>query len=211
MSDERCPTVLLFGSPGAGKGTQGAILTRIPGFVHSSSGEIFRSLDKNSAIAKEIASFTKRGELAPDDLTIRVWKEWLDEQITQQKYNPDEDLLILDGIPRNVHQCSMIRPHVDVRHVIYLENSDQQTMINRILRRARIEGRSDDIDEAIIRRRFAIYREETEPVLKYYPPEIVSEIDPLGTAAEVLRRILDCLIPVQNEFLRDKRCQKQSN
>src|SRR5262245_38139006 len=71
----RFQTVLLFGAPGAGKGTQGRILGAIPGFFHLSCGEVFRSLDMTSDLGRKFLHYSQRGELVPDDITVRMWQE----------------------------------------------------------------------------------------------------------------------------------------
>ena len=72
---DRYSTVLLFGAPGAGKGTQGKILGTIPGFYHCSCGDVFRSIDINSKLGKIFYDYSSRGELVPDDVTVRMWAE----------------------------------------------------------------------------------------------------------------------------------------
>ncbi len=201
MARKRFKTVLIFGVPGVGKGTQGRVLGSIPGMFHCASGDIFRSLDPNSPEAEEVESYTSKGNLAPDDLTVRIWRQWLDAQIDSGRFNPGEELLLLDGIPRNVHQCEMLEEHVKVMRVIYLAASTDDPMVARIKQRALVEDRADDTDVEIIRRRFQVYREQSAPVLNYYPTELTTAINPMGSVAEVLHRILTCLIPVQNEFV----------
>ncbi len=196
MSEPRYRTVLLFGAPGVGKGTQGKILAQIPGFFHLSCGEVFRSLGIKSNEGREVATFISRGELVPDDLTIRIWKRGLESQIASHRYNPEDDLLILDGIPRNVHQAQMTMGYLDVLHIIHLVCKDEQAMVDRIKRRAIHENRADDANESVIRRRYDIYNAESAPVLNCYPPEIISKIESLHSPAEVCRDILNCLIPV---------------
>jgi adenylate kinase len=110
---------------------------------------------------------------------------------------------VLDGIPRNPNQSELLKDTIDVRVVIHLAASDKELMIQRIRGRAIAENRTDDADEAIIRRRFEVYHAETEPVLRYYPPEQVATVDALGTPAEVLRRLLDVIVPVQNRIWPD--------
>jgi adenylate kinase len=202
MSATRYKTVLLFGAPGVGKGTQGRILGQIPGFYHLACGDVFRSLDINSPEGREIYKFSSRGELAPDEITIRVWKRSLDAYTTLSYYKPHEDLLILDGIPRNVRQAELLKEHIEVKHVVHLMCSDEESMIHRMRRRAIRENRADDADEKVIRRRFEVYRDESEPVLRCYPPEIVSRIDAIGSPAEVLLSVLKCVVPVQNLHFR---------
>ena len=72
---KRYQTILLFGAPGSGKGTQGKVLGQIPGFYHLSCGEVFRTLNINSELGKIFYEYSSRGELVPDDVTVNMWKE----------------------------------------------------------------------------------------------------------------------------------------
>ena len=198
MSD-RYKTVLLFGMPGVGKGTQGKILGHIPGFFHLACGEVFRALDVNSPLGKQVMQYSSRGELVPDELTIEMWRNNVHAQTVLSLFKPKADLLILDGIPRNVPQAKAMEAHLDVLTVIHLVCSDRDAMVHRMRRRALKENRLDDADEKIIRRRFEVYDRETKPVLEYYPPSIVSEIDSIGSPAEVLQHVLEVLVPIQNQ------------
>ncbi|MFN0055997.1 MAG: adenylate kinase family protein [Planctomycetales bacterium] len=202
MSQPRYHTVLLFGAPGAGKGTQGRIIGAIPGFFHLSCGEVFRSLDMNSAEGKEIYRYSSQGILVPDETTIRVWKRHLDALTVLSVYKPHEDLLILDGIPRNRRQAELLETHINVLKVVYLRCSDTEAMIYRIRRRAIRENRVDDAQEDIIRKRFEVYEQETKPVLDYYPSRLIAEVDAIGSPAEVLLKTLQCVVPVQNSHFR---------
>lgn len=202
MTNQRYKTVLLFGAPGAGKGTQGKILGQIPGFFHLSCGDVFRSLDINSPDGRLVYESSSRGELAPDEITIRIWKRGIDAYTTLSYYKPHEDILILDGIPRNVRQAQLIEEHVEVKHIIHLICPDEEAMIHRMRRRAIRENRADDADEKVIRRRFEVYRAESAPVLDYYPGSIVSKVDAIGSPAEVLLKVLASVVPVQNEHFK---------
>lgn len=192
---QKFPAVLLFGMPGVGKGTQGTLLGTMNGMFHVSTGAIFRGLDENSEQGREIHARIDRGELVPDDLTVRIWRGWLDEEIAAGRYVPQQETLVLDGIPRNVAQCRLLEDHVEVVCVIHLAPESDDPIVDRLRKRALMEGRSDDADEAIIRRRFEIYREKTEPVLHYYPQELVHTVNPLGTQMEIKKRILELVIP----------------
>lgn len=196
MSERRFQAVLLFGMPGVGKGTQGQLLAKIRGIFHLSSGEIFRSLAENTDDGRLVADRLRHGQLVPDDLTIEIWKHWLDARVASRDFRPDDQVLLLDGIPRNVIQCERLKEHIDVLQVIYLNPPDDEPIVRRLRQRALIEGRSDDSDESIVRNRFAVYRRDTSPILNYYPKTLIHEIDPMGSPAEVLKRILDRLIPV---------------
>ena len=191
-------TMLLFGAPGAGKGTQGAILGRIPGFFHVSCGEVFRTLDINSELGRVFMEYSSRGELVPDDATVKMWKENIHAQTVLSHYKPKGDLLVLDGIPRNAHQAELMREHIDVLKIIHLVCRDKEQMIERLRKRALKENRADDAREDVILNRWRVYEEETFPVLEQYDDSIISEVDAIGTPAEVLQHILEHVVPVHN-------------
>lgn len=198
MTERRYRTVLLFGSPGAGKGTQGNVLGAIPGFYHLSSGDVFRSIDVNSPDGREVYQFISQGKLVPDDLTARVWRHAMEGYIATARYKPHEDLLILDGMPRNVNQVEILSQYIDVLGIVSLITPNEEEMIRRITRRAIRENRTDDANEDVIRRRFRVYHEKTAPVLGHYPDEIIHEVDGTGSPAEVAGGVLQVVIPIQN-------------
>ncbi|MEQ9411032.1 MAG: nucleoside monophosphate kinase [Fuerstiella sp.] len=200
--DDRYRCVLLFGPPGVGKGTQGKILANIPGFFHLSVGDVFRSIDIGSHNGREVYNYISRGQLVPDDLTIKIWKKAVDAYVALSWYKPREDLLVLDGMPRNVAQVEIVKEYLEIYQIIYLECSDQEDMVHRIRRRAIRENRTDDANEDVIRHRFALYEQVTAPVLERYDANIINRIDCNGSPAEVLRSVLDCTISVQNEHFR---------
>lgn len=195
----RYQTVLLFGAPGAGKGTQGKILGQIPGFYHLSCGEVFRNLDMNSELGKLFYAYSSRGELVPDDATIRMWQQNMHAQTVLSIFKPRQDLLVLDGIPRNVNQAKLLNTHLDVLKIIHLVCKDKEEMIVRLRKRALKENRADDAKEDVIRKRWAVYEAETYPVLECYPNEKIAEVDAIGSPAQVLQKILEVLVPVQQE------------
>jgi adenylate kinase len=198
MSKARFKSLLLFGPPGVGKGTQGKILSTVPGLFHLSTGDVFRSLDVGSVDGQEVSKTISRGELVPDDLTIRIWRKGLDGLIAMSRYKPHEDILVLDGIPRSVPQAELLKEHIDVLGIVYLECSAENAMITRIKRRAIKENRADDANEEVIRRRYKIYHNESAPVLDCYSKDLISRVDAMGSPAEVLQQILAYVIPIQN-------------
>lgn len=199
---DRYKTVLLFGAPGAGKGTQGKILGSIPGFFHCACGDVFRSIDVNSELGKIFYEHSSRGELVPDDVTVKMWAQNISARATLGAYKPHYDLLVLDGIPRTVEQAKIMAKHIDVLKVIHLVCNDPEAMIHRLRRRALKENRFDDADEKVIRRRWDVYERETRPVLDFYPKEIIHEIDSLGSPASVLERILQIVAPLQEQHFK---------
>lgn len=195
----RYKTVLLLGAPGAGKGTQGKILGQIPGFFHLACGDVFRSLDTTSDLGAKFLDYSSRGELVPDALTIEMWRQNMHAQTVLSLFKPKVDLLVLDGIPRNLGQAEALSPHLDVLSIIHLVCPDLDAMVQRMKKRAIKENRLDDADERVIRRRFEVYDRETSPVLGHYPAELVTEVSAMGSPAEVLEHVLEAVVPVQNK------------
>lgn len=191
-------TVLLFGAPGAGKGTQGRILGTIPGFFHCACGDVFRSIDIHSELGKVFYEYSSRGQLVPDDVTVRMWAQAIDARTVLGNYKPRKDLLVLDGIPRTVEQARIMDDYIEVLKVIHLYCPDEQAMFERLRKRALKENRYDDADEKVIRKRWEVYERETRPVLEHYPKDMIVEVDSLGSPAQVLRDILDVVVPIQN-------------
>src|SRR5215212_1335091 len=111
---QKFQTILLFGAPGAGKGTQGKILGSIPHFYHCACGDVFRNLTIENELGRAFIEYSSRGELVPDDITIRLWKQSIDKSKATDRFHPDSDILVLDGIPRNVPQATILQDHIDV-------------------------------------------------------------------------------------------------
>ncbi len=195
MTQTSYPSILLIGPPGVGKGTQGKILGSIPGFFHLATGDMFRALDKESEIGLEFTRYSSQGLLVPDFLTVRLWQQHVEQLMAKGLYDPSEDILLLDGIPRSEPQAEMMQDYIDPFMVIHLVCDDIDEMVKRMQKRATEQGRPDDADESVIRKRFEVYSEQTAPVLACYNDEIISNIDAIGTQVEVLLRILSAVVP----------------
>ncbi len=187
---------LLFGAPGVGKGTQGKLLGEREGFVHLATGDIFRSLDRDSEMGRKFLHYSSRGELVPDDLTVELWQEYVKDLVGRAAYRPDHDLLLLDGIPRSLPQARMLDGLIEPLVIVHLVAPDLDEMVRRMKLRAEKEGRHDDTDETVIRRRFEVYEEETSPVLGHYDPSLVVEVNAIGTIDEVAERSHQAVTPV---------------
>lgn len=183
-------TILLFGAPGAGKGTQGKILGTVPNFFHCACGDVFRNLRIDNELGRTFIEYSSRGELVPDEATIQLWKQSIKGSQSLSHFNPDKDTLVLDGIPRNVAQAEMLRDSLDVRAVFYMTCPDFNRLVERVQRRALRENRLDDANLAVIKNRLETYENETKPVLDFYGPELVHKIDSTQTPINVLRDIL---------------------
>ena len=186
-------TILLFGAPGAGKGTQGRVLGSVPGFFHFACGDAFRAMRIDEPIARTFLEFSSRGQLVPDEVTIQFWRESITKFIQHGRFHPDTDWLILDGIPRNPDQAAILSGFLDVRAVFYFVIPDRAEVVQRIQRRALRENRLDDINLEVINRRLDNYESETAPVLDYYGAGLVHRIDSLQSPIKVLHGILDVM------------------
>ena len=184
-------SILLFGAPGAGKGTQGKILGVIPNFFHCACGDVFRNLRTDSPLGKIFVEYSSRGELVPDGPTIELWRQFIENSTRIGRFHPEHDTLVLDGIPRNVPQAEILRDVLEVAGVFYLNCNNEENLVKRIQRRALKENRLDDANLEVIRQRLRTYEAETKPVLSFYGPELVHQIDADQSPAKVLADILN--------------------
>ncbi|HEY7117888.1 MAG TPA: nucleoside monophosphate kinase [Tepidisphaeraceae bacterium] len=196
MTQHRYKTILLFGAPGSGKGTQGKILGTIPGFFHSSTGDIFRSLDLQSPTGRTVWDYTSKGKLVPDELTIKIWTQYLKGMEMINQFHPEAEIIVLDGLPRSVNQARILEESIDVLKVIHLV-ADQGKMVERLRRRALKENRIDDASDEVIAKRFDVYEKQTKPVLDYYPDEKIVHIDGAQSQIRVLGEIIKVLVPLK--------------
>jgi len=195
MSDTfKMPAILLLGAPGAGKGTLGKTLGAIPRFFHCACGDVFRSLDTRTPIGQEFVKYSSEGELVPDSLTLELWRTQVRNWADTHAYKPDIDLLILDGIPRNVEQAKIMEQSLDIHQVIHLSCPDRSELGRRMRKRALKENRYDDASDAVIEQRIRTYEEETKPILDYYGEELVTDINASDTPVKVLYDVIGCLM-----------------
>ena len=193
---QKLKTILLFGAPGSGKGTQGRILGGIPGFYHSSTGDIFRSLDLQSEAGRIFWEYAGKGQLVPDDVVIRVWKQFIKGMELTNQFHPETTILVLDGLPRNVNQAKLLEDTCEVWKVIHLR-SDHKKMVERLKRRALKENRFDDANDAVIERRLEVYERDTRPMLDYYPSDKIYPIDAMQNQIRVLSKIIEVVAPLK--------------
>jgi adenylate kinase len=184
-------TYILFGAPGSGKGTQGRTLGSIPRFFHCPCGDVFRSIDTRSKVGQAFLEYSSRGELVPDDITVELWKEAIDAAVEGHKFKPDIDILVLDGIPRNVGQAKIMDELIDVKKVFHLSCPNRDALFARLKKRALKDNRLDDANEEVIKRRLDTYEAESKPVLSYYGQDRITCIDATEPPAKVLFHILE--------------------
>lgn len=187
-------TYLIFGAPGSGKGTQGKILGQIPRFFHLACGDVFRSLDTRTGLGQAFLEYSSRGELVPDDLTVQLWQARIADVVRSHIFKPDIDALVLDGIPRNLRQAQIMEDIIEVKKVFHLGCPDRAALVSRLKKRALKENRFDDANEEVIRRRLETYVRESRPVLEFYGPGMIQEIDATQAPVKVIYDLLQTVL-----------------
>lgn len=181
--------IIIFGPPGAGKGTQADLIKEEYNIPHLSTGEIFRSaIKQKTALGQKVSSILDAGELVPDETVVALVKEELEKSKYSQGY-------VLDGFPRTVAQAeaydAFLKDQGESLYAFILLRVPQEELVKRILSRG--EGRSDDTREKI-KTRLEVFWNETLPVQEYYQQQgLVEEIDGVGTVDEIFGRIKSML------------------
>ena len=190
-------TILLFGSPGAGKGTQGKILGALPNYLHISSGDLFRNLRVQNPIGQTFLDYASKGKLVPDEPTMSLWHDDIENRIRNGIFDPNTDTLLLDGIPRNPTQAKLLDDRLNVVGLLNLFCKDLDIMVERLQARALRQNLLDDANLDTIRNRLEIYEAETRPVLNHYGDSLVHTIDSTQTPVRVLRDVLEVLAKLE--------------
>jgi adenylate kinase len=183
--------LLLLGPPGAGKGTQAIRLAQRHGLPQISTGDMLRgAVAAGTELGRRARAVMERGELVPDEVVIGIAEARLSEEDTR-------DGFVLDGFPRTVAQAEALERILE-RSGNRLERCvamtvDEEAIVQRLLKRAKIEGRKDD-NEATIRERMRVYRQQTAPLIAFYRMRgILAEVDGMGSVDEVGWRIEEAL------------------
>jgi adenylate kinase len=184
--------IVLFGPPGAGKGTQAERLTEKYNLVHLSTGDIFRANIKNETeLGKLAKSYMDKGELVPDEVTIKMLESEVDK-------NPLAKGFIFDGFPRTIPQAEALDTFLssknsDIKLMVALDVPVDE-LVKRLLLRGKDSGRADDTDETIIQNRIRVYNEQTAIVADFYDArEKFSKIDGVGSIDEISQRLYDAI------------------
>lgn len=188
------PTYLFFGAPGSGKGTQGTTIGTLPRFYHCACGDVFRRIDTRTPIGRAFLEYSSKGQLVPDEITVQLWQVSIKHAVESQQFKPDIDYLVLDGIPRSIRQAELMSEIIDVKRVFHLSCADRTKVIERLKKRAVKDNRLDDANEEVIRRRLEIYDTETKPLLDFYGPDLIVDIDASEPPVVVLQTILTQIV-----------------
>jgi adenylate kinase len=195
MSETKPKALYLIGPPASGKGTHGKLIGGLPGYFHFSMGQAFRSLKPKSKQEREellrVHELTSRGYLADDDLAHRIYEDYFNGLLAARLFDPEDQILILDGIPRRRSQAEWLDSRVELISVIELI-CDEQVILDRVEGRALEQGRADDKLD-VVRTRLKVYFEELAPMMDFFPPEKVKRINSDDTPVRVLRQVLEVL------------------
>ena len=188
--------IVLFGPPGAGKGTQSERLTEKYKLIHLSTGDVFRANLKNETALGELArTYMDKGQLVPDELTIEMLKAEVLKHSSPIGF-------IFDGFPRTNAQAIALDEllaslNTEISIMLALEVEEEE-LKKRLLARAEQSGRADDADAAIIENRIAVYNNETAPVKTYYQGQNkFTSIQGTGSIDEITQRIFNALENIQ--------------
>lgn len=180
--------LILFGPPGSGKGTQSDKIVDRFGLIHLSTGNLLRQeIHDRTPLGMEAKNFMDKGQLVPDEVVIAMIGTCLEK-------HPEAKGFLFDGFPRTIAQAQALDRHLSlkkttIRKVLALEVSEDE-LVKRLLKRGETSGRSDDTNEAVIRKRFHVYENETEPVAEYYHQQNkLEKIPGEGSVDEIFQKL----------------------
>ncbi len=190
-------TLILFGPPGSGKGTQAALLVEKYGLLHISTGDLFRyEMGNQTPLGLEAKRYMEQGQLVPDSVTIGMLRNKVEANRQVSGY-------IFDGFPRTLPQSQALDEllrelDTEVSGLVMLEVPDEE-ITRRILLRGQSSGRPDDLDEAVIRKRIDVYNAETAQVFDYYHQKGKShKVHGVGSVEEIFQRLCTTIDSFQN-------------
>ena len=179
--------ILMLGAPGIGKSTYSKEIIKDGGYFMFSTGEMFRNLDPSTEIGAKVKEIINSGDLVDDETAVALAKETLNRYVSEGKFDPENEIILLDGIPRTIPQVEMVKEFLDIKQVVDYYVNNEQILIDRIMDRG--EGRVDDSNEEIVRKRIDKYNHATAPLMQEYPEEIICKINGSQTILEVVAEL----------------------
>ena len=180
--------LILFGPPGSGKGTQSEKIVEKFGLIHLSTGNLLRQeIADKTPLGLQAKNFMDKGQLVPDEVVIGMIDSCLEKHANAKGF-------LFDGFPRTVAQAGALDKllalkKTSITKVIALDVVEEE-LVKRLLKRGETSGRSDDTNEAVIRKRFAVYKDETEHVADYYKQQDKFEIiQGIGSVDEIFKAL----------------------
>jgi adenylate kinase len=180
--------LILFGPPGSGKGTQSEKIVEKFGLIHLSTGNLLRQeIVEKTPLGLEAKNFMDKGQLVPDEVVIGMIDSCLEK-------HPDAKGFLFDGFPRTIAQSEALDKLLSLKKtaiskVLALDVSEDE-LVKRLVKRGETSGRSDDTDEAVIRKRFSVYKNETQPVAAYYnAQQKLDKVPGEGSVEEIFQKL----------------------
>lgn len=186
--------LIIFGAPGAGKGTQASRIAERYGVPAISTGDIFRAnIKNNTELGQQVKAITAAGNLVPDDVTNAIVEDRLAQADAQAGF-------LLDGYPRTAAQVhaldAMLAKKDNSIDKVLMLTVDNEEIVTRLLKRAEIEGRADDTED-VVRERLNVYARETQPLAEVFATRhLLVEVDGMGEVDDVTARIFAALDPI---------------
>ena len=184
--------LILFGPPGSGKGTQSEKIVEKFGLIHLSTGNLLRQeIADKTPLGMEAKNFMDKGQLVPDEVVIGMIDSSLEK-------HADAKGFLFDGFPRTIAQAEALDKLLSLKKtaickVLALEVTEDE-LVKRLVKRGETSGRSDDTNEEVIRKRFNVYKNETEPVAEYYAAhEKLERLQGEGSVDEIFQKISSCI------------------
>jgi adenylate kinase len=191
--------IIVYGPPGSGKGTQASALAQLPKLVHVDMGEVLRETDERSEVGRRARAYTSRGDLVPDYLVWMTWRDYVERLSEEGRYLRGDDVLLLDGMPRTVHQLEMLSQEVRILSFIVIQVEDVEELVSRLRNRASKQGRRDDADEGVIRERLRIYEEQKDRLLEVVDMRTLLRVEgnqrPVGVLRDMAAALAYVLAP----------------
>ena len=184
--------LILFGPPGSGKGTQSDNIVEKFGLIHLSTGNLLRQeIAERTPLGLAAQDFMDKGQLVPDEVVIGMIDSCIEK-------HPDAKGFLFDGFPRTIAQAEALDRHLamkktEISRVLALEVTEDE-LVRRLVKRGETSGRSDDTNETVIRKRFSVYKNETEPVAQHYEAQgKLERIPGEGTISEIFSSLSNAI------------------